>query len=546
MESQDQNEPQPLISNPGCIFSTEDYLSTAIRAKVGLRDKLEESQQSDCQLMAAKGTISDLTSQLEEAHQDSDENLASLNPKPDMAEQMADTAANVSTVESANGFQAEEMDISELVWELQEAPRNLEVCTAKLLTSADSTENCDQKHSEKVQVLKKGIMDLSVKLQQEQVTLLKKAIKLVPCNTCSAQAEDLEKVICQIQKVHLELLQQALCVKNGHYKNKTSSKHHWIRAHKDQEEQTEQLEQTAEWQVGNGQENFFEKVSDDQKEKAALLFEIQQLKDKLSAEVVLRVKMETTALELEAELRRKTSVLEEAQSKVGQQEQLLLKLKEKAREELQNVESKAQVLKTHEDQEQQVDQLDKTTERRVERGQQNFCEEAGKNQKEKEALLKDKLAAEEANNKRKIQDLEAELFKKTNDVKQAEIKVYLLQKKLLTIKDEANAQRFQVEHLKKVNVGITASKKKAEEQLKVYFTQWEEEKTSLVTAVEGLNQLLNRKQHEWSEQEREMVLRLDDMEKRVAEKLERKSKNRRSWMARHFQRQGSRSTSRLQ
>ncbi|KAK2917455.1 hypothetical protein Q8A73_004201 [Channa argus] len=526
------------------MFSNRDYLSTLIRANARLRNGLEESQrkqrQFNCQLVAAKGIISDLTSQLEEAHQDSDENLASLNPKPDMAEQMAETAANVSTVESAKGFQAEEMDISELVWQLQEAHRNLEVCTAKLLTSADSTENCDQEYSEKVQVLKKGIMDLSVKLQQEQVTLLKKAIKLVPCNTCSAQAEDLENVNLQIQKVHLELLQQALCVKNGHYQNKTSSKHHWIRAHKDQEERTEQLEQTAEWQVGNSQENFCEKVSDDQKEKAALLFEIQQLKDKLSAEVVLRVKMETTALELEAELRRKTSVLEEAQSKVGQQEQLLLKLKEKARQELQNVESKAQVLKTHEDQKQQVDQLDKTTERRVERGQQNFCEEAGKNQKEKEALLsyiqqlKDKLAAEEANNKRKIQDLEAELFRKTIDVKQAEIQVNLLQKKLLTFKEEANAQRFQVEHLKKVNVGITASKKKAEEQLKVYFTQWEEEKTSLVTAVEGLNQLLNRKQHEWSEQEREMVLRLDDMEKRVAKTLERKPENRRSWMARHF------------
>ncbi|KAK2857042.1 hypothetical protein Q5P01_005777 [Channa striata] len=515
MESENQTEPQSSTSNTGYIFSNEDYLSTLIRSNAHLRDELEESRrkqhQSNCQLVAAKRTICELRSQLEETRGDSGRNLTSLVPKLDMAEQRAKAAADVSTVESTKPCQAVEMDLSSLVQQLQKAHRNLGVCTVKRQSRADNTKDCDQEHSEKVQVLKNGIMNLGVKLQQEKVTLLKKAIALVPCNTegqgnknWSAQAEDLEKVNLQIQKINLELLQQALCLQSGGYQKKAPPKHHWIRVHKDQEQQTEQLETTAERQFEQGQENVYERVTDDQKEIAAL-----QLKDKLHAEVDLKVEMKTTELELEAELHRKTLMLEE---------------------------TKSQVLKHHDDQEPQVDQSNETTERKAGRGQRNSCEEADKKQEDKEALLseiqllEERLTVEEANNQTNTQDPKSELLKKVDAVKEVGLKVHLLQKELLRISEEAQAQMIQVDHLKKVNKAISAQRRRAEELLQVRFKQWQEERSSLITAIQELHELLYRKQLYWSKQERDMVARLEHLEKRMAERLGKKSKKRRSWL----------------
>lgn len=91
-------------------------------------------------------------------------------------------------------------------------------------------------------------MDLSVKVPQEQVTLMKKAIKLLQCNTggeCSsqknqsAQAEDLEEVNLQLQKLHMDLMQQALSLKTDGKEKKAPTK--WYRTHSDQQQQTDQV-----------------------------------------------------------------------------------------------------------------------------------------------------------------------------------------------------------------------------------------------------------------------------------------------------------------
>lgn len=96
-------------------------------------------------------------------------------------------------------------------------------------------------------------MDLSVKVQQEQVTLMKKAIKLVQCNTggeCSsqknhsAQAEDLEEVSLQLQKLHMDLTQQALSLKTDGKEKRAPTK--WYRTRSDQQQQTDQLSVTPE------------------------------------------------------------------------------------------------------------------------------------------------------------------------------------------------------------------------------------------------------------------------------------------------------------
>lgn len=100
-------------------------------------------------------------------------------------------------------------------------------------------------------------MDLCVKLQQEQETLMKKAIKLVPCHTedectsqrtLSAQEEEVEKVNLQLRKLHMELLQQALSLKTGGKEKKAPTRYQWSKIHRDQEQQTDQLDEAAERQ----------------------------------------------------------------------------------------------------------------------------------------------------------------------------------------------------------------------------------------------------------------------------------------------------------
>lgn len=86
---------------------------------------------------------------------------------------------------------------------------------------------------------------LSVKLQQVQV------IKLVPCNsdgecsrqkTQSAQHEEVEKVNLQLQKLQMELMQQALSLKTGGKEKRAPTNYHWYcRTHRDQGQQTERL-----------------------------------------------------------------------------------------------------------------------------------------------------------------------------------------------------------------------------------------------------------------------------------------------------------------
>lgn len=104
-------------------------------------------------------------------------------------------------------------------------------------------------------------MDISVKLQQEHVTLIKKAIKLAPCNTedeCTSQktqslpAEEVEKVNLQMQKIRMELIQQALTLKTGGEETKAPTKCQWYRTHRDQEQQTDKLAETAEKQAAEG------------------------------------------------------------------------------------------------------------------------------------------------------------------------------------------------------------------------------------------------------------------------------------------------------
>lgn len=215
---------------------------------------------------------------------------------------------------------------------------------------------------------------------------------------------------------------------------------------------------------------------------------------------------------------------------------------------------------TQVDREQQTDQPDQTEDRQgadaavpepqLQR-QQDLGEEAAENQKEKEVLLceiqqlKEKLGAEEAlrvKNETVALELKGELHKKNSAVEEAELKVGQLEKDLLKMKEEAREETekakasyiVQLEHLKKVNAEVTAAREKVEEQLQVHLKQWQEERASLQRATEGLQQTLTQKQQQWSERESDLGSRMDDIESKMKEMLDKKLKKKRFWLARFF------------
>lgn len=368
-----------------------------------LREQLEDARlqqhQSEHRLRAAEKSIDNLESELDKAHWDlvnSQNKVASLNLKMDLwkmrvkADMTKTCAANGCTDESQTG----ERDLSELILRLQKAHEDLEKCTAKLQLNMDHSEEDRQEQHETTTKLKSSIMDLSVRVQEEQVTLMKKAIKLVPCNNddkCSSQqnkeAEQLEKVNLQLQKLNKDLMQQALSLKPSGTERK-KNKHQWYRTHRDQEQQTEPLESAvSELQPQNDKQDLKEDAATNQNEKDLLLLEIQQLKDKLHAEEALRVTKETMALELEAELSRRDS-----------------------------------------------------------------------------------------------------------------------------------------------------AQKEAEERLQMHVKQWQDERAALQNTIERLQETLREKQQDWTLREKHMVSRLDDLETKMTEVLEKKSKKKKSWLARHFKR----------
>lgn len=56
---------------------------------------------------------------------------------------------------------------------------------------------------------------------------------------CSSQkTEELEEANLQLQKLQLDLMQQAMILKTDGKGKKTQSKYHWYRSHKVQEQQT--------------------------------------------------------------------------------------------------------------------------------------------------------------------------------------------------------------------------------------------------------------------------------------------------------------------
>lgn len=147
----------------------------------------------------------------------------------------------------------------------------------------------------------KGIM---VNLQKEQVALMKKAIKLIPCHTeddCTgqttqpAQAEEVKKVNLQLQKLQMDLMQQDLSLKTH---GEAATKYRWYRTHGDQEQQTELEDEAA----------------SEQEDKDIPMLEIQQLS-------------------------KKNLDLEEAQLKVGHLEKDLLRIKEEAQEEIEKTQA---------------------------------------------------------------------------------------------------------------------------------------------------------------------------------------------------------------
>lgn len=106
----------------------------------------------------------------------------------------------------------------------------------------DAPEEAEQEQHERVAAFKKGVMDLSVKLQKEQAALMQDIIELVPCHveddrtgqrTQSAQAEEVEKANLRLQRLQMELMQQALSLK------KAPTKYQWCKTQMDREPQTE-------------------------------------------------------------------------------------------------------------------------------------------------------------------------------------------------------------------------------------------------------------------------------------------------------------------
>ncbi|KAK2918297.1 hypothetical protein Q8A73_005043 [Channa argus] len=155
-----------------------------------------------------------------------------------MKHQGAIIAANESTAQSTVAFETQERSIFNLVQQLQKAHQDLEVCTTELQSSAENNENGEPEHYKKFQALKKGIVVLIIKLQHEQ------------------------------QVLSLKREQQS----------QVPSKYQWIRTHKDQEQQTWLLEQTAESKCDRAQQDVCEMIVNNQID--------QQLKDKVTAEEV--------------------------------------------------------------------------------------------------------------------------------------------------------------------------------------------------------------------------------------------------------------------
>lgn len=75
--------------------------------------------------------------------------------------------------------------------------------------------------------------------------------------------------------------------------------------------------------------------------------------------------------------------------------------------------------------------------------------------------------------------------------------------------------------------------KKAEERLQISLEQWQDERAALQRAIDRL-QLTEKEKWEGSERESNMAARMDGLESRVTEMLEKKSKKKKCWLTRHF------------
>ncbi|CAJ1054855.1 hypothetical protein EXN66_Car004111 [Xyrichtys novacula] len=160
------------------------------------------------------------------------------------------TAPKVPTAEQCT--QTEDRTTSELIEELQTAHKDLQKWTTKLQCSEEQEEEDEQEQREKVQVLKSGILNFSVKLQQEQAALLKKAARIVTCTTeekstrhesQAAQSKEFEKINLELQTLQQDLHKQALSLKTAVKPSKPENKYVWIRIHKNMQQQTDLLDE---------------------------------------------------------------------------------------------------------------------------------------------------------------------------------------------------------------------------------------------------------------------------------------------------------------
>ncbi|XP_071319564.1 tropomyosin-like [Trachinotus anak] len=288
------------LSQSQVVSMQEDTVRELMSQNALLKQHLLDSQfkqhMSDCRLIAAKQTITDLKNQLEEACRElvsSGSKVPSLNPQ------------GVNT----EAPQATENQVSELMLHLKKAQEDLEECTAKLLTRVNNHEDAEEERGETIEALKRCIMSFSVRVQREQVILMKKAVKLVIHDTdkgTSEEAQDgeVEKVNLQLQRTHTKQLLQALGMRKREGPTKDTTC-------KNQEQQTDPQQQHLE------------------EEEAAC--EIQQLKEKLAAEEVLRVLTEKVALEMKVELHKKNYAVQEAQATIDRQKKDALNSKEELR-----------------------------------------------------------------------------------------------------------------------------------------------------------------------------------------------------------------------
>ncbi|CAJ1054937.1 hypothetical protein EXN66_Car004111 [Xyrichtys novacula] len=152
------------------------------------------------------------------------------------------TAPKVQTAEQCT--QTEDKTTSELIEELQTAHEDLQQWTTKLQSSEEQEEEGEQEQGERVQVpvLKGGIFNLSVKLQQEQATRTVSCTTEEESSSHAAQNKEVEEINLKFQTLQQDLLKQALSLKTAVKPRQPPIKYVWVRTHRDMQQHTDLLD----------------------------------------------------------------------------------------------------------------------------------------------------------------------------------------------------------------------------------------------------------------------------------------------------------------